>query len=132
LIFAGALLLAIYFVGVEEGALLIRGMLVGVVAGLLAFGFAKLFGVPQVDFAIAFEEQVGQARGDAPETEMVSRAVQTGIGLLTAAVVYGAALGGLFALVFAVAYGRIGRLSPRLTAALLAGAGSLPWRSFLN
>lgn len=104
-------------------ALLIRGMLVGVVAGLLAFGFAKLFGVPQVDLAIAFEEQVSQARGEAPETEMISRAVQTGIGLLIAAVVYGAALGGLFALVFAFAYGRVGSLSPRLTAVLLAGAG---------
>lgn len=103
--------------------LLIRGMLVGVVTGLLAFGFAKLFGVPQIDLAIAFEEQVRQASGEAPEMETVSRGVQTGIGLLTGVVVYGAAWGGLFALAFAFAYGRVGRLSPRLTAALLAGAG---------
>ncbi len=31
------------------GALLLRGMLVGLFAGLLAFGFAKTFGEPQVD-----------------------------------------------------------------------------------
>ena len=40
------------------GALLLRGMLVGVVAGLLAFGFAEIFGEPQVEHAIAFEEQL--------------------------------------------------------------------------
>jgi hypothetical protein len=35
--------------------LLVRGMLVGLVAGLLVFGFGKLFGEPQVDRAITFE-----------------------------------------------------------------------------
>jgi hypothetical protein len=103
--------------------LLIRGMLVGVLAGLLAFGFAWLFGEPQVDRAIAFEEHVRQMAGDAPEPEMVSRAVQSTIGLLTGVVVYGCALGGVLALVFAYAYKRIGRLSPRATAAVLAAAG---------
>jgi hypothetical protein len=105
--------------------LLIRGMLVGIVAGLLAFGFAKLFGVPEVERAIAFEEQVALARGESPEPEIVGRAVQSGIGLLTSVVVYGTALGGLFALAFAFAYGRFDRLSPRVTAALLAGAALL-------
>ena len=37
--------------------LLVRGMLVGLVAGLLAFGVGRLFGEPQVDRAIGFEEQ---------------------------------------------------------------------------
>jgi predicted cobalt transporter CbtA len=103
--------------------LLMRGMLIGFVAGVLAFGFAKLIGEPQVDRAIAFENQMNQAKGEAPETEIVSRAVQSGIGLFTGVVVYGTALGGLFALVFAFAYGRVGCLSPRGTAALLACAG---------
>jgi hypothetical protein len=98
-------------------------MLVGIVAGLLAFGFAKLVGEPQVDRAIAFEEQMSQANGEAPEMEIVSREVQSTIGLLTAVVVYGTAFGGLFALVFAFAYGRIGNLGPRVTALLLAAAG---------
>ncbi len=112
--------------------LLIRGMIAGLLAGLLAFGFARIWGEPQVDRAIAFEEQMqkehahadhmGQAKSDEPEEELVSRAVQRGLGLFTGVVVYGAALGGLFALVFAYAYGRIGEFSPRTTAALLAGA----------
>jgi hypothetical protein len=36
-------------------ALLIRGMLAGVLAGLFAFGFAWVFGEPQVNLAISFE-----------------------------------------------------------------------------
>jgi hypothetical protein len=51
---------------------------------------------------------------------LVSRATQAGLGLAAGLVVYGAAVGGLFALVFAFAYGRIGRFGPRATAALLA------------
>ena len=35
------------------GHLLVRGMLVGLLAGVLAFGFAKTFGEPQIDKAIA-------------------------------------------------------------------------------
>jgi predicted cobalt transporter CbtA len=103
--------------------LLIAGMLVGIVAGLLAFGFAKIFGEPQVDRALAFEDQMSEARGESPGPELVSRAVQSGVGLLTGVLVYGTALGGLFALAFAFAYQRIGRLSARGTAALMAGAG---------
>lgn len=106
-------------------ALLIRGMLAGILAGLLAFGCAKGFGEPQINRAIAFEDQMHLVQGEAPEPELVSRAVQRSIGLFTAVVVYGCAFGGLFALVFAYAYGRIGNLSPRATAALLAAAAFL-------
>jgi hypothetical protein len=105
------------------GNLLLRGMLVGVCAGLLAFAFARTFGEPQVDRAIAFEEQTDAAKGEAPEPELVSRETQAGLGLFTGVVVYGAALGGLFSLVFAYAYGRVGRLGARSTSALLALAG---------
>ena len=47
------------------GTLLLRGMLVGIVAGLLCFGFLKIVGEPQVDRAIAFETQLDQARARA-------------------------------------------------------------------
>jgi hypothetical protein len=104
-------------------ALLIRGMLAGLAAGLLAFAFAWTFGEPQVDLAIGFEEHMHQMAGDAPEPEIVSREVQSSVGLLTGVTVYATAMGGIFALVFAYAYGRVGRLSPRGTAALLAIAG---------
>jgi hypothetical protein len=98
-------------------------MLAGVLAGVLASGFAWVFGEPQVDLAIGFEEHMHQMAGHAPEPELVSREVQSTIGLLTGVVVYGAALGGIFSLVFAYAYGRIGQISPRGTAAVLALAG---------
>jgi len=98
-------------------------MLVGVVAGLLVFAFARWIGEPQVERAIAFETAADQARGEAPEPEMVSRRVQKSAGLLTGTVVYGAAVGGLFGLVFAFAYGRIGEMGPRALSAVLAGLG---------
>jgi len=104
-------------------ALLIRGMLAGVLAGVLAFAFAWLFGEPQVDLAIGFEEHMHKMAGESPEPELVSRSVQSTIGLLTGVVVYGAAIGGIFALTFAYVYGRIGRLGPRGMAGLLALAG---------
>jgi predicted cobalt transporter CbtA len=129
------------------GTLLTRGMLVGVVAGLLCFAFLKLVGEPQVDRAIAFESQLDEAKAKADadmaksmsapsmsapsmsapmaemQPELVSRPVQAGIGLFTGVMVYSAAFGGLFALAFALAYGRMGDFGPRTTSALLAAAG---------
>ena len=102
--------------------LLIRGMLVGIFAGLLGFCFAWLFGEPQVDLAIAFETHMHQLAGDPPEPELVSRTVQSTIGLLTGVTIYGTALGGIFALVFAFAQGRLGSIGARGTTALLGGA----------
>jgi hypothetical protein len=104
-------------------ALLIRGMLAGALAGLLASGFAWVFGEPQVNLAIGFEQHLRAVAGEAPEPELVGRAVQSTAGLLTAILVYGSALGGIFSLVFAYAYGRLGHLSPRATAAILAALG---------
>jgi predicted cobalt transporter CbtA len=130
---------------------LVRGMLVGIVAGLLSFGFLKVYGEPQVDRAIAFETQLDEAKAAAEkdkgmakgmamsekdggmakgmtmsegEPELVSRPVQVGIGLFTAVVVHCAAFGGLFGLAFAFAYGRLpGSLNPQVVSALLAAAG---------
>ncbi len=101
-------------------ALLVRGMLVGLLAGLLGFGVAWMVGEPQVARAIAAEGHQHAMAGAAPESELVSRAVQSTIGLLTGVVAYSVALGGIFALVFAYAHGRLGRFGPRATAALLA------------
>lgn len=105
------------------GQLLLRGMIVGLIAGLLAFGFARVFGEPSVEAGIAFEEQEAKKAGTPAEPEMFSRATQAGPGLLTASVAYSVAIGGLFALTFAFAYGRVGQLSPRLTSAVLSVAG---------
>jgi predicted cobalt transporter CbtA len=100
--------------------LLICGLIAGLCGGLLATGFARVIGEGPVDQAIAFEGQQAAAAHEHEEAPVVSRAVQKSFGLLTAAVVYGLSLGGLFALAFAAAYGRIGRASPARTAILLA------------
>ncbi len=101
-------------------ALLVRGMLSGLAAGFLAVVFAVIFGETSIGNAIEFESAVQGLRGESPEPELVSRAVQSTIGLATAVGVYAVAFGGLFALAFAIAYGRIGRMSARATAAVLA------------
>jgi hypothetical protein len=101
-------------------SLLIRGMLVGALAGLAAFAFAALFGEPQVQAAIDFEERLAALAHMPAEAEVVSRGVQRTVGLLLGTVATGVALGGLLALVFSYAYGRVGALRARATAALLA------------
>src|ERR1700684_2483889 len=128
-------------IDMTTGSLLWRGMVVGFVAALLAFGILKVVGDPAVDKAIAFESAMDEAkakaehdaavaRGENPgpiveEPELVSRPVQAGIGLFTGVTVYSIAFGGLFALAFAICYGRMGNWSPRVTAALLALSGFL-------
>jgi predicted cobalt transporter CbtA len=105
--------------------LLVRGLIAGLLAGVLAFAFATLFGEPQIDKAIAFEETLAAAAGDPGEPEVVSRGVQSTLGLFTGTVVMGVALGAIYAIVFAWAYGRVGALRARATAALLALAAFL-------
>ena len=48
---------------------LVRGMLVGIVAGLLSFAFLKIYGEPQVDRAVAFETQQDEAKAAAQKAE---------------------------------------------------------------
>ncbi|HLZ71883.1 MAG TPA: CbtA family protein [Dehalococcoidia bacterium] len=104
-------------------SLLLRGMLAGLLAGMLALAFAEVFGEPQVDRAITFEQQEARLNHEALGPQLVSRDVQKSAGLAVAVALYATAFGGLFALAFAVAYGRIGRFGPRACAALLAGGG---------
>jgi len=107
-------------------SLLVRGMIAGLLASLLAFAFARVVGEPQVEAAIAFEEQATHAMGGSHAHEMpelVSRDTQSGVGLFVGLGVFGAALGGLFALVFAFVHGRLGALGVRATSGLLALLG---------
>jgi Probable cobalt transporter subunit (CbtA) len=115
------------------GNLIFRGFVIGIVAGLLAFGWARTFGEPPVNEAIDFESGQNAAKaaaaiaaGQKPvaeDPEIFPRSVQGGIGLLTGVVAVGAALGALFAVLFAFANGRIGRLRPGPTAVLVAFFG---------
>jgi hypothetical protein len=101
--------------------LLVAGILAGLVGGLLAFGVARILGEPQVDRAISFESYVEHdVHHEEGEADLVSRSVQSSAGLGTGAIVYGVAMGGLFALAFTLAYGRLGTLTARGTAAVLA------------
>jgi hypothetical protein len=96
--------------------LLARGMLAGLAAGVLALVVAYLLGEPNVDSAISFEESHSHEH----EMEVVSRSLQSTAGLATGVLVYGVAFGGIAALAFCVALGRVGRFSPRATALLLS------------
>ncbi|MET8701126.1 CbtA family protein [Kitasatospora sp. NPDC004723] len=134
------------------GKLLLRGLLAGLVAGLVAFVFAYTVGEGPVSDAIAQEQSqsapaghhhdhgggAGSAAGpadsheaadaagapaeSADEEELVSRDLQSTAGLATGVLVYGVAVGGIAALAFCFALGRVGRFGPRATAALVAGA----------
>lgn len=103
--------------------LLLRGMAAGLAAGLTYFVFAYLFGEGAVDGAIAYEEHVGGAHDAAAEAPLVSRGIQSTVGLGVAAVLYGIVIGGFLALAYSAVVGRVGRLGARATAAVIAGVG---------
>ncbi|WP_406089492.1 CbtA family protein [Streptomyces sp. NBC_01013] len=104
-------------------ALLVRGMLAGLVAGAIALVVAYFLGESRVDAAIALEESHTHDHGGG--AELVSRSMQATGGLATGVLVFGVAVGGIAALVFCYALGRMGRFGPRATAALIAGAALL-------
>jgi hypothetical protein len=106
-------------------SLLIRGMLTGLLAGVVAFAFAYVFGEPQLEQAIAYEERRADGGHEPAALATVSRGVQSTLGLLTGTVAIGVALGGLFSLAFAYAYGRVGLRGARSTSAMLALAAFL-------
>src|SRR5829696_126769 len=105
-----------------EKQLIARGLLAGAVAGVLAFVFARVFVEPVIDRAIAFEEATADAHGGHEHgVELFTRGVQGDIGMGLGVLAFSVAMGALFAVVFCVAYGRVGNLSPRLLSVLLAG-----------
>ncbi|MET8983459.1 CbtA family protein [Streptomyces sp. NPDC004539] len=101
--------------------LLVRGMLAGLAAGVLALVVAYFLGEPNVDKAIGFEA----AHSHEHEMEIVSRSLQSTAGLATGVLVYGVAFGGIAALAYCFALGRVGRFTPRATALLLSGCALL-------
>jgi predicted cobalt transporter CbtA len=115
-------------------ALLVRGLLVGLVAGFATFLVAHQVGEPHVETAIALEaaHSAGEAHPhDAAEEghthdddgTVVSRHDQRIWGLLTGSLAVGTALGGLVALFSAAAIGRLGRMTPGQSTATIALVG---------
>jgi predicted cobalt transporter CbtA len=104
-----------------------RGLLAGALAGVLAFVFARIFVEPVVERAIGFENGVGAAHeaahggGHEHGAELFTRSVQANIGMGFGVLAFSIAMGALFAVVFTVAYGRVGNVSARLLSVLVAG-----------
>ncbi|TWD80421.1 putative cobalt transporter CbtA [Kribbella amoyensis] len=117
------------------GNLVVRGLLVGLFAGLLAGAFAYVTGEPHIDAAIAIEEAGGAAHthGDSHDTSteaapadeeepLVSRSGQRA-GLFLATALYGVALGGIFAVGFTLLRRRLRTTNDSYAALGLAAAG---------
>lgn len=119
--------------------LLRRGLLVGVLAGLVAGGFAFVLGEPLVKDAIDIERAAGAHASAAPVIghvgdAFVSRPDQR-VGLLLATALYGACVGTLFAAAFVLTRGRGAarddwQLSVRLAAGLFAAAVLVPFLKY--
>lgn len=107
--------------------LLVRGMLAGLVAGVLAFLWAHFVGESPVRAAIAVEEAAAPPApaGATPEPAEVSRSVQETWGLGLGVVLFSVAIGGFLALVFGIVYGRASSLRARATVAAICGLGFL-------
>lgn len=109
---------------------LVHGLVAGLVGGILAFAVAHTWGEPPVDQAISVEEhgtvhshggESVATHGGGDEEGGITRGQQSGPGLATGILLLGVALGGVAGLGSAFAVGRLGRLTPGATAALVSG-----------
>jgi predicted cobalt transporter CbtA len=110
-------------------AILVRGLIAGFFAGLLAGGFAYVMGEPSIDAAIAIEESASAAHDHgadhshaAVDDPLVSRNGQRA-GLLLATTLYGVALGGIFATAYTLLRRRLQTRDDSYAALWLAAAG---------
>jgi predicted cobalt transporter CbtA len=109
-----------------ERQIIWRGILAGAIGGLLAFVFARIFAEPLIQQAIDYEDGRSHAEGALEHVhDSFSRAVQGNVGIGVALIFFGAAMGALFAVAYALYLGRTGRLRPRPLALLVAGGGFL-------
>lgn len=111
-----------------EKRIIARGLLAGVIGGLLAFLFARIFVEPVIDLAIGYEDGIGAAH-EAMETAAgveahshgdeggggfeITRTIQANPGLAFGVVGFGLAMGALFAVAFIAAYGKFGSKTVR-------------------
>ncbi len=98
------------------GDLLVRGMVAGLIASVLAFCFASLIGEPHIEAAIALADTTTNPAHATDDSPVVTRVVQRTIGLATGIAMLGTAFGGLFAIAFAFIAGHVGAFSARATA----------------
>ncbi len=118
-----------------EKRIIARGLAAGALAGLLAFLFARIFAEPVIDKAIAYESGrdavqavLDKAAGlpvNPGGPDVFSRTVQGTVGIGVGLVGFGAAMGALYAVVYLLCLGRVGRIRPRVLALLVSGGGLL-------
>ncbi|OIK23677.1 CbtA family protein [Streptomyces malaysiense] len=118
-----------------EKRLILRGVIAGAVAGLLAFVFARIFAEPQIARAIDYEsgrdaaqavlDKAAGITAGAEGPDIFSRTIQADAGIGVGMVLFGVAMGALFAVAYAVCLGRAGKLRPRSLAMLVALGGFL-------
>lgn len=119
-----------------EKRFILRGFGAGALAGLLAFVFARIMAEPFIQQAIDYESGRDEAQDallraagapiEAAHAEVFSRGIQADIGIGVGLILFGVAMGGLFAVAFILAQ-RLTKstLRPRVLALILAGAAFL-------
>jgi hypothetical protein len=118
-----------------ERRFILRGLLVGAIGGILAFVFARIFAEPQIQAAIDYESgrEAAQAvldkaaglPAEAADPELFSRTIQANVGIGAGIILFGAAMGALYAVAYILACGRTGNVGPRSLALLVALGGFL-------
>ena len=109
-----------------------RGVLLGALGGLLAFLFARILAEPIIERAIDYEtgrddaqmaldRAAGHSMADMGDPELFTRTQQANVGLGFGVIVFGMAMGALFAVVYYLALRRAGRIAPRNLALLVSG-----------
>lgn len=112
-----------------EKHVIARGALAGAIGGLLAFVFGRIMVEPIIGRAIDFEEARNAAEHAShpgmamEEPELFTRAVQQNVGPGAGLILFGIAMGALFAVTYCVAAPKLAQWTPRAVA--LAVAGSL-------
>lgn len=117
-----------------EKRLILRGVASGAMAGLLAFIFERIFAEPVIRASInyqtardAAQDALNKAAGLAPTSagpDIFSRTVQANVGAGVGLIVFGAAMGAVFSVVY-ILIGRHVRTAPRTLAVMVAAGGFL-------
>jgi hypothetical protein len=118
-----------------EKKLILRGVIAGAAGGLLAFLFARVFAESQIQAAIDYESGrddaqmlLDKAAGLTVEEmgpDIFSRAIQANVGIGVGMVLFGIAMGALYAVAYTVCLGRVGNIRARTLAVLVAVGGFL-------
>lgn len=111
-----------------------RGALAGLIAGVLGFGFARVWVEPLIKQSIGYESgrddvlatlNTAVGRPVAPDgPEIFTRTMQSTAGMATGIIVFSVAMGALVAVAYLVVHGRFA-VRPQTLAWLIAGFGFL-------